>query len=290
MISEDPQRKSKLAVLDALRNRRKTFRKQTSLFKKENSPRRTEKTPSPIHATELPGREEKNALGTFLRWEQPLRLDFNWLKDLNQKRNELWPQEQNALEALPQIRASDLLFFDLETCGFAGTPLFLVGCLVVHAGEGRLVQFLARHYGEEAAVVLAASDLMGRHGLWISFNGRSYDSPFFADRCRLFGLEPPQPLGHLDLLHASRRRWKHDLPNCRLGTLERFILGLKRPPDTPGSQVPAHYHEFVKKGEVSNILSILRHNAQDLKSLALLMGALPLHKQKQLSQRMNSRG
>lgn len=274
MIRSAVRKKPGLAVLDALRNRRGLAA----------SPHQTKKVFSRTEkVTALPGAEEKNQFGSFLRWERRLDLNLDWLSELNQNRHDLWPQEQNALEKLPTLKAHDFLFFDLETCGFSGTPLFLVGCLILRGGEGRLVQLLARHYGEEAAVVSAARDLMGRHSLWVSFNGKSYDAPFLADRCRLFGLEPATPLGHLDLLHASRRRWKHELPNCRLGTLERQVLGLERPPDTPGSQVPAQYHEFVKKGELGKMISILRHNAQDLKSLALLMGALPRHKRKPLT-------
>ena len=88
--------------------------------------------------------------------------------------------------------------------------------------------------------------------------------------------EPPSVLGrrdprpnplHFDLLHHSRRRWKHVLPNCKLQTLERYLCGRARQGDIPGSEIPAAYHEFVRSGDARQMGDILHHNALDLVTL-----------------------
>ena len=169
---------------------------------------------------------------------------------------------------------NELLFLDLETCGFAGTPLFLVGLMTLSRDEVHITQFLARNYEEEAAVIEAACRKLGRARAFVSFNGRSYDLPFLRDRARRhrLGQVPDRP--HFDLLHASRRRWKHALPNCRLKTLERSLLNRYRTGDVPGSEVPDLYHHYVRTGDSALITGVLDHNTLDLVSLADLLGLI----------------
>ena len=56
----------------------------------------------------------------------------------------------------PEIVAADpsrLLFLDIETCGLASTPVFLVGVMHLHeSGAFHLRQFFARDYAEERHV------------------------------------------------------------------------------------------------------------------------------------------
>ncbi|HMO87015.1 MAG TPA: ribonuclease H-like domain-containing protein, partial [Lacipirellulaceae bacterium] len=131
---------------------------------------------------------------------------------------------------------------DLETCGLAGSALFLVQVAADHADPARLADVEA----------LA------------TFNGKSFDWPMVADRSRRHRLPAPPPAVHVDLLHASRRRWGASLPDCRLQTLERRICGRERPDDIPGSQIPAAYEQYVRTGFEREMDAILLHNAVDL--------------------------
>jgi hypothetical protein len=78
--------------------------------------------------------------------------------------------------------------------------------------------------------------------------------------------QPPELL-HVDLLHHSRRRWRRQLPDCRLQTLERHICGRGRTGDIAGAQIPAAYQEFVRTGFDRDMDAILLHNAIDLVTL-----------------------
>lgn len=137
-------------------------------------------------------------------------------------------------------------------------------------------QYLARHYGEEAAVIAAFFAMAKEMGVLISFNGKSFDMPYVRNRsianCVPIRLELP----HFDLLHESRRVWKRCLPNCKLQTLEQMVCG--HPPrhgDIPGSQIPEAYHAFVRNGNALRLAKIIHHNLLDLVTLAELLTKLP---------------
>ena len=112
----------------------------------------------------------------------------------------------------------------------------------------------------------------------VTFNGKSFDWPQVTDRSTLYhlGQEPAarHELIHVDLLHHARRRWRRELPNCKLQTLERYICGRRRSGDIPGRDIPRAYHNYVRTGDATEMRSILHHNALDL--ITLLQLALKL--------------
>jgi len=164
-----------------------------------------------------------------------------------------------------------IAYLDIETCGMIGMTVFLVGMLAWRGGRLVMVQFLARDYSEERAMLARSWDFLDEVSTLVTFNGLSFDVPYIEDRAAATGLRP-RSLGasHVDMLHESRRRWKAILPNCRLQTLERFICGRLRRGDIPGDQIPAVYHEFVRTKDARQMEIVLHHNALDLLTLAEL--------------------
>jgi uncharacterized protein YprB with RNaseH-like and TPR domain len=178
-------------------------------------------------------------------------------------------------------RAS-VTYLDIETCGLAGAPLFLIGLMRYEGGTLRVSQLLARDYSEERAVLEAFWRGLRGAGCLVTFNGKTFDVPTIAARsaaCGLFGA--PEVPAHVDLLHESRRRWKREMPNCRLQTLEERVCGRQRFGDIPGGDIPAAYHEFVRalrsddavrRGRsLRRIRTILHHNALGLVTMAELV-------------------
>jgi hypothetical protein len=147
--------------------------------------------------------------------------------------------ERGEVSCLGDRGLEGALFLDLETCGFSGNPLFLTGALRIENGRLIFIQLLARHYAEEASVVEASLELLRGYPLLVTFNGKSYDMPFLHARAIRHGLDWVPPAGHLDLLHAARRRWKDVLPDCRLPTLEERLTGRRRAGDVPGKRAGA---------------------------------------------------
>lgn len=163
------------------------------------------------------------------------------------------------------------LFLDLETLGFVGRPLFLVGLLVTKGGRtASLVQLLARDYSEEEETLRYFAEEFAANPTWVTFNGKSFDVPSMRLRYRFHRLVPPEPESHLDLLHVARRHFRGVFPDCKLQTLEKRVCGRHRVDDLPGSLVPEAYHQFVRDGDPSRLEPILRHNREDLITLAEL--------------------
>ena len=165
------------------------------------------------------------------------------------------------------------LFLDLETCGLAGSALFLVG-LLRHDGDHLVLeQLLARNYAEEQAVLHTLWRAAAQASLLVTFNGKSFDWPLVQDRSTYHRMgrddsAPPMvELPHVDVLHHARRRWRQRLPDCRLQTLERFLCGRHRSGDIPGRDIPEAYRRYVATGRIDEMQAILHHNALDLVTL-----------------------
>jgi uncharacterized protein YprB with RNaseH-like and TPR domain len=239
--------------------------------------------------------EHENASGKHLRFRRRLH-DFWPAVDRALAGVERAPvaQSHHELASLACSFPREVMFLDLETCGFAGSMVFLVG-LVWHDDELIVDQLLARNYAEERALLETLWQIAGRNRVLVTFNGKSFDWPMVHDRStrhhlgrdtrgrarqattsavqpnESLGRNDPRPqLTHCDLLHHARRRWKRQLPNCRLQTLEWHVCRRLRHDDLPGALVPAAYHDYVRTGETGRISPVLQHNALDLVTLAHL--------------------
>jgi hypothetical protein len=170
------------------------------------------------------------------------------------------------LRALP----GGVLYVDIESCGFAGNPVFLVGALRIEGGMFRLRQFFARHYDEEAAMLRCVAEQIHPGDTLCTFNGKAFDWPFLRDRASVHRVALPSAALHCDLLHEARRTWGASLPDCRLQTLEVHKCGRRRVADIPGSAIPDAYHHYVQTGDDRAMIDVVHHNAVDLVTLAEL--------------------
>jgi uncharacterized protein YprB with RNaseH-like and TPR domain len=174
--------------------------------------------------------------------------------------------------AAEQALPDDLLFFDLETLGLRDRPLFLVGVLHLdrRAGRWEVLQFFARNYDEEGAVIRGFLHLGHASRRWVTYNGSTFDLPFLRERAAFHRVRMPGAREHIDLLRVARRLYRGVLPDCRLSTVESWVLGHHRRDDIPGALIPSAYHAFVRTGDPADMRRVLRHNHRDLISLAAL--------------------
>jgi hypothetical protein len=168
-----------------------------------------------------------------------------------------------------------LLFLDTETTGLAGgtgTYAFLVGVALVEADRVVLTQYFMRDFDEEPALLAALEPLLARATAVVTFNGAGFDLPLLETRFVLARRRWPAALAHLDLLRPARRVWTGWLPDCRLPTLERAVLGLARPDDVPGSLIPLLYFDWLRTRRAAPLARVFEHNRHDVLSLVALVG------------------
>ena len=179
-----------------------------------------------------------------------------------------------------------ILYLDTETTGLggSGTVAFLVGMGFLSDRGFEVHQFMMRDYPEERFLLKHVAAGLGKFDVLCTFNGTTFDVPLLESRFLMNRMDRGcLDLPHLDLLHMCRRLWKLRLGRCNLGRLEEVILGQPREEDLPGSEVPARYFAYLKTKRMELLDDVLRHNAQDIISLCVLlnhMADLYLHPEK----------
>jgi uncharacterized protein YprB with RNaseH-like and TPR domain len=165
----------------------------------------------------------------------------------------------------------DYVFLDIETLGLFSRPIILFGAGFLRNGKLVIRQYLLRDISEEPAALMAATGHLSRdHQALITFNGKAFDAPYISDRLCYYGMDALAGIPHFDVLHFSRRKWKHTFPSLRLCTLEKEILGIGRSDDVPGQMVPEFYETYLRTGNCGPLVPIVEHNRQDVASLARL--------------------
>lgn len=162
-----------------------------------------------------------------------------------------------------------VVYLDIETCGFSGTMIFLIGwCWFDGHDDFIIEQALARDYSEEAGILAAIGDRLNSVRVLTTYNGKRFDFPAIYERGVINDVAITSPEIHLDLLDHARRKWKKTLPNCKLQTIETLVCKRYRTGDIPGAQIPDVYHEFVRTGDARKIAMVIQHNLLDVLTLA----------------------
>ena len=167
-----------------------------------------------------------------------------------------------------------ILYLDTETTGLGGSgPVaFRVGMGFLGDNGFEVHQFLMRDYPEEPYLLKHVAAGLGKFDVLCTFNGTTFDVPLLESRLLMNRMDRScLDLPHLDLLHMCRRLWKLRLGRCNLGRLEEVILGKPRVDDLPGSEVPQRYFTYLKTKRMELLEDILKHNAQDIASLCVLL-------------------
>ena len=169
----------------------------------------------------------------------------------------------------------ECIFYDTETTGFggAGVVVFLVGLGWWERGRLRVQQVFLSDYPGERDFLRYIREAASRYGVFVSYNGKSFDSHVLESRFVLSGMT--MAVGYqLDLLHVARRLWRGITADCRLPTIERHVLGMRRQGDVPGQMVPDLYFDCLRSGSLGRMPEVFEHNRLDVASLVLLLEAM----------------
>jgi uncharacterized protein YprB with RNaseH-like and TPR domain len=232
---------------------------------------RSDEAPAGVEAF-LPGGEWRDERGAVFVHER-LRSEVEKPKSHWGRLGEA-PENEPDLVALAASGLSSAIFLDLETGGLTTSPVFLAGTMHWNGETFVLRQYFARHYGEEAPLVAALAEQLRGFEFLVTYNGKSYDAPFLKGRAVTHGVRLAMPERHVDLLHIARRRWRDELPDCRLQTLERHVCGRWRSGDVPSDEVPGLYHDFVRDGDPWRLIPVFHHNLLDVITMGEILHAL----------------
>jgi hypothetical protein len=212
-------------------------------------------------AAAVDGELVRTSRGSFVRVEAP---------------STLLPVDRTRLANLPGQPPSDapLLCLDTETTGLAtaaGTLAFLVGLGWWQGSRFRQIQLLLPDHADEPALLAELASHIPRGGWLVTYNGRGFDWPLLVARYRMAGENPPLHAGHLDLLPLVRRVFRHRMSDARLASVESELLGLRRHADVAGWEIPSRYLDYLRFGEPGQLIDVVRHNDEDVRSLARLL-------------------
>ena len=187
------------------------------------------------------------------------------------------PLDRERLATLPGQPPPDapLVCLDTETTGLAtaaGTMAFLVGLGWWEGERFRQAQLLLPDQPNEPALLSLLEAHIPPSAWLVTYNGRGFDWPLLVTRYRMARRDPPSHAGHLDLLPFVRRVFRHRMVDARLRTVETELLGVVRHEDVEGWQIPGRYLDFLRMGIAEPLIEVVRHNREDVRSLARLLG------------------
>lgn len=177
-------------------------------------------------------------------------------------------------ETAAHVERAGLLFLDTETTGLAGgtgTYAFLIGLGHVEGDALVVEQYIMRDLDEEPALLAALEPRLRAARALVTYNGTGFDLPLLETR-HILARRPWPTLAHVDLLGPARRVWAPALADCRLGTLEREVLGVVRDDDVPGWEIPSRFFSYLRQRNPAPLVPVLAHNRHDVLSLVVLLG------------------
>lgn len=85
-----------------------------------------------------------------------------------------------------------LVFFDIETTGFAAetTYLYLIGCIYYKSSSFYMKQWFSEDISEEEAIIRQFLDFIRNYGVLVHYNGSGFDIPYLLKKCSMYGITP----------------------------------------------------------------------------------------------------
>lgn len=171
----------------------------------------------------------------------------------------------------------DFIFLDIETLGLFNRPIILLGVAQISGNNIIINQYVLRNIEDEPAALNGFLSHINKNSVFFTFNGRTFDVPYIKERLAFYRLKGDLDKPNYDILYFSRRAWGGKLPDCKLTTIERYLLGIERKDDVPSALVPEFYETYMRTKNIGPLIPIIEHNRQDLVTLAKIFSNLVEH-------------
>lgn len=174
------------------------------------------------------------------------------------------------------LNKESTLAMDTETSGLASVAsafVFMIGMGYFTDNSYIVDQLILPDLSHEKAFLAQIERIFARFETLLTYNGKSFDIPMIRSRIN-FNLFPDftKGINHIDFLPVVRRFWRSTLENCKLSTLERDVLHVRRgEEEVPGYLAPEFYREYLNTGNAQTIKGVAYHNQIDVLSLSAFM-------------------
>ena len=188
------------------------------------------------------------------------------------------------------FKLRDLLFIDIETLGIYDSPIIIIGLGFFQNNQYQIRILFARNLEEEIALCEHFRKIiLPNFKCFVSYNGKSFDIPYIANRLLYFFEENPMIYSdeipyeiantkyhHIDLYHNCRRKYKGLFNSYTLTNMERKLLELKRENELPSNLVGFCYKLYLENPQknVGLMREVINHNYWDIYSLPLILSRL----------------
>jgi hypothetical protein len=188
------------------------------------------------------------------------------------------------------FKLKDLLFLDIETLGLYDSPVIIVGIGFFKNKKLHIREFFARDLEEEIAIFEhLRTKILPNFKTFITYNGRSFDIPYIANRFLYYFDENPMisdddvpyeksntRYHHIDLYHDCRRKYKGMFDKYTLTDMEEKLLKWKRDNELPSSLVGMCYKKYMDDPQryIGLIKECIEHNYFDVYSMPLILKQL----------------
>jgi hypothetical protein len=166
----------------------------------------------------------------------------------------------------------------------------MIGLGFFKNGRYRIKILFARDLEEEIALCEHfRKHIIPNFNCFVSFNGKSFDIPYIANRLLYFFDENPMISSdeapyeisntryhHIDLYHNCRRKYKGMFNRYTLTSMERNLLEIRRDNELPSNLVGYCYKLYLENPmkNVGLMREIIEHNYWDVYSLPLILDKL----------------
>jgi uncharacterized protein len=178
-----------------------------------------------------------------------------------------------ALHASGFHAPDQLLFIDIETLGLFSSPIIVIGLAKSNGETLNVHQYVLRDVHEEPAALAAFLSHVDARSALVTYNGRTFDVPYLEQRLAYYQIRGDLLRAHFDALHFARIKWRGMMPDFRLFTIQKHLLGA-RETDIPGALVPEFYETYLRTHNIGPLLAVIEHNRQDLAALAHIFSRL----------------
>lgn len=176
----------------------------------------------------------------------------------------------------PVNSLEELIFFDIETTGFAAeiSSVYLIGVVYFQDGHFYTIQWFADTYDSEKKLLTQFFSFLKHYQYLIHYNGTTFDMPYLLKKCKQYNLE-------FDFSHIiswdiykliSPYKAYFPIKSLKLKTLETF-LNIHRDDTYDGKQLIKIYVDYMKAkfsydtSQNTLLETLLLHNYEDIVNL-----------------------